>query len=603
MEVERIKKTIHARMSQVLEQRQKDIMDQLRNEAIRSEMGEESEVEVLAKKIATTPMSEEAERKASTELRKLRQMNSMSSEAVVIRHYLETLCDLPWDKRSVLQTKLAQAQAQLEVTHFGMKTIKQEISKHIAVHNRTKGKQGTVLCLVGPPGVGKTSLGRAIAKATHRQFAHIALGGVKDEAEIRGHRRTYVGSMPGKIIQELSRCGALNPVFMLDEIDKIGQDWRGDPASSLLEVLDPEQNHSFVDHYLEVGFPLNECLFVCTANDVSAIPSALRDRMDVIQLSSYSQEEKVDIARQYLIKKQLQANGLGAKELTISNDALIQLIRRYTREAGVRELDRKIKSLAGQAVLLIDGGQQKSLRIQASTVEKYAGPPLYGAKESLECDRVGLMQGLAWSEYGGSVMSIETVLIPGKGKVISTGRLGKVMEESVSIAFSFLQSQAVELAIDLTVMQTHDMHVHVPEGAIPKDGPSAGVAIFLAMCSTLLKRAIPRTMAVTGEISLTGQVLPIGGVKEKVLAAHRENVGVVLLPEQNKPQWSDIPEPVASQLKVVWLRHAKEAFDTVFRKAGIAAGASAGSSAGSPHTEVKSDKNIDLDNVSLHGFM
>lgn len=559
LEIDSINKKLGTRIRDNVNKRQKEYFDQLKNEALRAEFGEDNEVDQLAKRLQGIKMSKEAKTKAEGEIKKLRHMNAMSSEAVVIRHYLEWLCDLPWGKRDALENNLLAAGKSLDQTHFGLSRIKDEIGKHIAVYNRTKGALGTVLCLVGPPGVGKTSLGKSIALATKRKFARIALGGIKDEAEIRGHRRTYVGSLPGKILQEIKRCGSINPLFMLDEIDKIGQDWRGDPASGLLEVLDPEQNSTFVDHYLEVAFPLNECMFVCTANDINKIPAALLDRMDVIQLSSYTQEEKFDIAERHLIQKQMAQNGLLPEEFSISEEALRTLIQKYTREAGIRELDRKIKSLASQAVLLIDSQKKKSLRINKVNLEKYAGTPLFSAKEDRLKPEIGITNGMAWSEVGGSLLTIEAVQVPGKGQILSTGRLGKVMEESVSIAFSFLRSSAEKRGMDLSALKTHDLHVHVPEGATPKDGPSAGVAIYLSILSSLLKIPVCHRVAVTGEISLTGHVWAIGGLKEKLLAAHRGGIKTVLIPASNKPHLADIDPSILSALHIVFLEHADDA--------------------------------------------
>jgi ATP-dependent Lon protease len=564
LEISRMHKKLHTRIRDKASKQTQEYYDRLKNQAIRDEFGEDNELDLLAKRINSIKMSKEAKKKAESELKKLRNMNAISSEAVVIRHYLEKICELPWQKKDPLESDLSLAEKHLDETHFGLPNIKKEISKHIAVYNRTKGTQGTVLCLVGPPGVGKTSLGKSIAAATKRKFARIALGGVKDEAEIRGHRRTYVGSLPGKIIQELIRCNSMNPLFMLDEIDKIGQDWRGDPAAGLLEVLDPEQNEAFVDHYLEVSFPLNECMFICTANDISKIPPALLDRMDIIQLSSYTQEEKVSIGKKHLLPKQRNANGLTEKEFSISVDALQTLVQKYTCESGVRDLERKIKSLASLAVLLIDTGKKKLLHINKTNLEKYAGPPVYTSRGGSQRDQVGIINGMSWSEVGGSLLTIETVQVSGTGKVLSTGRLGKVMEESVTIAFSFLRATANQTGVDLKQLDQTDLHVHVPEGATPKDGPSAGVAIYLSMLSSLLKVPISNTVAVTGEISLTGQVWTIGGLKEKILAAHRGGVKTVLIPETNKAHLVDIPEAVLSSMNIVYMTTANDAIAHAF---------------------------------------
>ena len=559
IEVSRVESRILNRIKANVKKKQQEYTEHIKNEAIRAELGDANEFDILQARIQSARMPSEAKKKAESELKKLKSMNAMSSEAVVIRHYLDFLCDLPWSQKTQLEENLSQAEVVLDQDHYGLPRIKDEIIKHIAVYNRTKKPQGTVLCLVGPPGVGKTSLGKSIARATKRKFARIALGGVKDEAEIRGHRRTYIGSMSGKILQEMKKCGSKNPLFILDEVDKLGQDWRGDPASALLEVLDPEQNYAFVDHYLEIPFPLHECMFVCTANTIQHIPPALLDRMEVIHLSSYTEDEKMEIAKRHLVPKQKSKNGVKEDEFNISEEALRRLIREYTREAGVRNLDRMLGSLTRQTVRLIDSKKIDRLHLTKANLEKYAGIPKYSHGEAGISDSVGVTTGLAWTESAGELLPIEAVLVPGKGKVTATGKLGEVMKESVQIAFGFLRSQALSHGVDLNLLETHDIHIHVPEGATPKDGPSAGMGIYLSMLSALLKLPVKSLLAVTGEISLIGKIWPVGGIKEKVLAAHRAGIKTVLIPKENVKNLEDIPDTIKAAITIIPITHADEA--------------------------------------------
>lgn len=564
IEVSNVETRILSRIKENVKKHQDEYVKQIKNQAIREELGNDNESDSLELRIKNAKLPPEARKKTDSELKKLRCMNPMSPEAVVIRHYLEWIADLPWGKKTPLEKNLDVAEQVLNKDHYALSDVKSKIKEYLAVYNRTGQTQGTVLCFVGPPGVGKTSIGKSIARATKRKFARIALGGVRDEAEIRGHRRTYVGSMPGKIIQELKRCGSSNPLFLFDEIDKIGQDWKGDPASALLEVLDPEQNNNFGDHYLEVPFPLNDCMFICTANSVQNIPPALLDRMEVISLSSYTEDEKTEIAKQHLVPNQKSKNGIKDDEFTISEEAIRKLIRGYTRESGVRNLDREIGSLSRKAVTMIDSKKIDRLAITKANLEKYAGVSRYTHGEVSESDAVGVSTGLAWTEVGGELLLIEAVLVPGRGKVIATGKLGEVMKESVQTAFSFLRSQAIPLNIDLTLLETRDIHVHVPEAATPKDGPSAGIAIYLAMLSVLLKKPIKSTTAVTGEISLSGKVWPIGGLKEKVLAAHRGGIKVVLIPSGNVKDLENIPDNVKAALSIIPIAYANEAHTYAF---------------------------------------
>lgn len=570
MEQRKLRKALIERVNK----NQQEYLARMRADVLREE-DENGEWQQLETRIKRSKMSADVRAIADNELRKLKGMNSMSSEAVVTRNYLEWLCDMPWGVRNKLQTDLRVARDILDQDHFGLDKPKKEIIKYLASYNRSKAARGTVICFVGPPGVGKTSLGESIARATKRKFQRIPLGGVKDEAEIRGHRRTYVGANPGKILQALKACKTRNPLLLLDEVDKIGQDWRGDPAAALLEVLDPKQNHGFKDHFLEVPFPLDECMFVCTANSLDTIPPALLDRMEVLELASYTQEEKLSIARTHLLPKQCERNGVKADKVQMDDEAFVRLIREYTMEAGVRELDRRLGFIVREVGLLMDDDRVQQVHITADNLPEYAGRPVRTPIKPCLQPAVGLVRGLSWSEVGGRVLSVESVLVPGRGKVSATGRLGTVMGESVNAAFAFLSAQIGQKKVDglLTsdkdlmdweCLTRHDMRVHVPEGATPKEGPSAGVAFFISMLSAVWGQPVRGDVAVTGEISIRGDVLPVGGIKEKLMAAHRAQVTTVLIPEENKRDLEELPESVRQALTVIPVAHARQAIAVMF---------------------------------------
>jgi ATP-dependent Lon protease len=488
--------------------------------------------------------------KAAAELKKLRNMGPMSAEATVVRNYLDWIVALPWKKASRLKKDIVAARAVLDADHYGLDKVKDRIVEFLAVQQRTKAMRGPILCLVGPPGVGKTSLGKSIAKATGRQYVRMALGGVRDEAEIRGHRRTYIGSMPGKVLQGMKKAGMNNPLFLLDEVDKLGADWRGDPTSALLEVLDPAQNNAFQDHYMEVDFDLSNVMFVTTANTLN-MPQPLMDRMEIIRLSGYTEDEKLEIAKRHLMKKQLDDHGLKDGELTISDDAVRSIIRLYTREAGVRNLEREIAKIARKTVTAIVSGKETSVTVTPDNIEDYLGVIRFRFGEMEDHDQIGVSTGLAWTEVGGELLNIEAVKVPGKGKVSATGKLGDVMKESIQAAEFFIKSRAQIYGIDLADLAKHDVHVHVPEGATPKDGPSAGVAMATSIISAITGIAIRRDVAMTGEITLRGRVLPIGGLKEKLLAAQRGGLKTVLIPKENEKDLADIPDNVKGALEIV----------------------------------------------------
>ena len=498
-------------------------------------------------------MPKEALAKAESELKKLRLMSPMSAEATVVRNYIDALVTLPWKQKSKISKDLHAAETVLEEDHYGLEKIKERIVEYLAVQQRVSKLKAPILCLVGPPGVGKTSLGRSIARATNRKFVRMSLGGVRDEAEIRGHRRTYIGSMPGKILQNLSKVGVRNPLFLLDEVDKMGMDFRGDPASALLEVLDPEQNSAFVDHYIEVEYDLSDVMFVATANSLN-IPPALLDRMEVIRLAGYTEDEKLNIADRYLLPKQMANHGLKENELTVSHSALSNIIRHYTREAGVRSLEREISTICRKVVKTILTTPKKKSKqpivVNARNLEKYLGVTRYTYGTAESKNQVGQVTGLAWTEVGGELLTIEAAVLPGKGKTITTGKLGEVMQESVQAALSVVRSRAAVLGISDEFYLKKDIHIHLPEGAIPKDGPSAGIGICIAMISALTNIPVRATVAMTGEITLRGGVLPIGGLKEKLLAAHRGGIKTVLIPEDNVKDLSEIPSNIISKLKI-----------------------------------------------------
>ncbi|MDF2995704.1 MAG: endopeptidase La [Xanthobacteraceae bacterium] len=549
-----VEKRIRTRVKRQMEKTQREYYLNEQMKAIQKELGDgeegRDELAELEERIKTTKLTKEAREKANHELKKLRQMSPMSAEATVVRNYLDWLLSIPWGTKSKIKKDLPFAQGILDAEHYGLDKVKERIVEYLAVQSRQNKLTGPILCLVGPPGVGKTSLGKSIAKATGREFVRVSLGGVRDEAEIRGHRRTYIGSMPGKVIQSMRKAKKANPLFLLDEIDKMGADFRGDPSSALLEVLDPEQNSTFNDHYLEVDYDLSNVMFVTTANTLN-IPPALLDRMEVIRIAGYTEDEKVEIARKHLIPAALAKHGLDTKEWSIDADGLLTLVRRYTREAGVRNLEREISNLARKAVKELMLSKKKSVKITGKTLEEYLGVPKFRYGEVEREDQVGVVTGLAWTEVGGELLTIEGVMMPGKGRMTVTGNLRDVMKESISAAASYVRSRAIDFGIEPPLFERRDIHVHVPEGATPKDGPSAGVAMATVLTSVLTGIAIRRDIAMTGEITLRGRVLPIGGLKEKLLAALRAGVKKVLIPEENAKDLAEIPENVKNGLEIV----------------------------------------------------
>jgi ATP-dependent Lon protease len=554
-----VEKRIRGRVKRQMEKSQREYYLNEQMKAIQKELGEledgPNEIEELSKKIAKAGMPKEVRAKAEAELGKLKMMSPMSAEATVVRNYIDWLVAVPWKKRTKVQKDLKKAEEILEADHYGLEKVKERILEYLAVQQRVDKLKGPILCLVGPPGVGKTSLGQSIARATNRKFVRISLGGVRDEAEIRGHRRTYIGSLPGKIIQSMAKVKVKNPLFMLDEVDKMSMDFRGDPSSALLEVLDPEQNHTFNDHYLEVDYDLSEVMFVATANTLN-IPPPLLDRMEVIRLSGYTEDEKVNIATKYLVPKQLRANGLKPDEIVISEAAVRDIIRYYTREAGVRNLEREISKICRKVTKALVLGETKTKRIVITprSLEKYLGVRRYRYGVAEQANQIGQVTGLAWTEVGGELLTVEAVIVPGKGKLTITGKLGDVMQESIQAALSVVRARSAKLGIPVDFYQKHDFHVHVPEGAIPKDGPSAGIAMCVAIVSALTKIPVRADVAMTGEITLRGEVLPIGGLKEKLLAAHRGNIKTVLIPEENRKDLVEIPKNVRDSLDIRPLR-------------------------------------------------
>ncbi len=550
-----VEKRIRGRVKRQMEKTQREYYLNEQLKAIQKELGESEdgrdEIQELEERIAKTKFSKEAREKAQQELKKLRNMSPMSAESTVVRNYLDWMLSIPWKKRSRVKKDITAAEAILNEDHYGLEKVKERILEYLAVQQRMSKLKGPILCLVGPPGVGKTSLGKSVARATGRNFVRMSLGGVRDEAEIRGHRRTYIGSMPGKVIQGMKKAKASNPLFLLDEIDKLGADWRGDPSSALLEVLDPEQNHTFQDHYLEVDYDLSDVMFVCTANTMR-MPQPLLDRMEIIRLPGYTEDEKVEIAKRHLLPKQLSENGLKEDEWSISNSALRDLIRFYTREAGVRNLEREIANLARKAVKEIAiNADLKSIKVTARNLDKYAGVRKFRFGETEAEDMVGVVTGLAWTEVGGELLTVEAILVPGKGKMTITGKLGDVMQESIQAANAYVRARATEFGIEPPLFEKRDIHVHVPEGAVPKDGPSAGVAMITTMVSVLTGIPVRKDVAMTGEISLRGRVLPIGGLKEKMLAALRGGVKTVIIPKDNEKDLVEIPDAVKKGLEIV----------------------------------------------------
>ncbi len=549
-----MEKRIRGRVKQQMEKNQREYYLNEQMKAIQKELGEldeaPNEIEEMGNRIEKAGMPKEAKAKAQGELNKLKLMSPMSAEATVVRNYIDALVSVPWKKRTKIRMDLQSAEDVLEADHYGLEKVKERILEYLAVQQRVRKLKGPILCLVGPPGVGKTSLGQSIARATNRKFVRMALGGVRDEAEIRGHRRTYIGALPGKIVQNLTKVGTRNPLFLLDEIDKMAMDFRGDPAAALLEVLDPEQNHTFVDHYLEVDFDLSEVMFVATANTLN-IPPALLDRMEVIRLSGYTEDEKVNIALRYLVPKQMENNGLKEQELQIREGAVRDVIRYYTREAGVRNLEREIAKICRKVVKeILLKKPTKRVAVTPACLEKYLGVQRFRYGRADEHDQVGQVTGLAWTEVGGELLRIETALVPGKGKFTYTGQLGDVMQESIQAAMTVVRSRAAALGVDEDFYQKHDVHVHVPEGATPKDGPSAGIGMCTALVSALTRVPVRADVAMTGEITLRGEVLPIGGLKEKLLAAHRGGIGTVVIPHENERDLVEIPKNIKQHLDI-----------------------------------------------------
>jgi len=557
LDILQVEKRIRGRVKRQMEKSQREYYLNEQVKAIQKELGEGEEgadLEELEKKIIASKMPKEAREKAQSELKKLKLMSPMSAEATVVRNYIDVLIGLPWKKKSKVNNDLAHAEKVLEDDHYGLDKIKERILEYLAVQQRVEKVKAPILCFVGPPGVGKTSLGQSIARATNRKFVRMALGGVRDEAEIRGHRRTYIGSMPGKILQSLSKAGVRNPLFLLDEIDKLGMDFRGDPASALLEVLDPEQNHTFSDHYVEVDFDLSDVMFVATANSYN-IPAALLDRMEVIRLSGYTEDEKTSIAQRYLMPKQIKNNGLKDSEISVAESAIRDIIRYYTREAGVRSLEREVSKICRKVVkMLLLKKQEQRVAVTAKNLGKFLGVRRYDYGMAEKENQVGQVIGLAWTEVGGDLLTIEAMTMPGKGNVIRTGTLGDVMKESIEAARTVMRSRARMLGIKGDVFEKNDIHIHVPEGATPKDGPSAGIGMTTALVSSFTGIPVRADVAMTGEITLRGEVLAIGGLKEKLLAAHRGGIKTVLIPEQNVKDLADIPDNVKNRLEIVPVR-------------------------------------------------
>ncbi|GAB4413613.1 MAG: endopeptidase La [Sideroxydans sp.] len=553
LDIMQVEKRIRGRVKRQMEKSQREYYLNEQVKAIQKELGEGEEgadIEEIEKKIKAAHMPKEARAKAEAELKKLKLMSPMSAEATVVRNYIDVLVGLPWKKKTKINTDLKHAEEVLEADHYGLEKVKERIVEYLAVQQRVDKMKAPILCLVGPPGVGKTSLGQSIARATNRKFVRMSLGGVRDESEIRGHRRTYIGSMPGKILQNMSKVGVKNPLFLLDEVDKMGMDFRGDPSSALLEVLDPEQNHTFVDHYVEVEYDLSDVMFVATSNSMN-IPAPLLDRMEVIFVSSYTEDEKVNIATRYLLPKAMKSNGLKPEELNVSESAIRDILRYYTREAGVRGLERELSKICRKVVkALLLKGRETRVTVNARNLDKYLGVRRYTYGIAEKHNQVGQVTGLAWTEVGGELLTIESAVLPGKGKTTTTGKLGEVMQESIQAALSVVRSRARKLGIQENFYEKSDLHIHLPEGATPKDGPSAGIGICTAIVSALTGIPVRAEVAMTGEITLRGEVLPIGGLKEKLLAAQRGGIKLVLIPEENVKDLAEIPDNVKNKLEI-----------------------------------------------------
>jgi ATP-dependent Lon protease len=564
-----VEKKIRGRVKTQMEKTQREYYLNEQLKAIQKELGEiedgKDETSSLNKSILKAKMPKEAEKKCLAELKKLKNMSPMSAEATVIRNYLDWMIDLPWYKKSEVDIDLTKALNVLDKDHFGLEKVKERIIEFLAVQKRMNKIKGPILCLVGPPGVGKTSLGKSIARATNREFVRVSVGGMRDEAEIRGHRRTYIGSLPGKIIQMMKKGGTKNPLILLDEIDKIGNDYRGDPSSALLEALDPEQNSTFNDHYLEVDYDLSDVMFVTTANTLNILPPLL-DRMEVIRLAGYTEDEKISIANKYLLPKQIKDNGVKDKEMTLSEDIIKEIIRSYTKESGVRNLEREISKIARKIVKKVVSGEEKEVKIDLKVLPDYLGVKKFKFGELENTDKVGVVTGLAWTEYGGEILKIETVTMPGKGRMQITGKLGDVMQESVKASKSFIRSKSLEYGIIPPIFEKKDFHIHVPEGATPKDGPSAGIGMVTSIVSSITNIPVRRDIAMTGEVTLTGQVLPIGGLKEKLLAAHRAGIKQVLIPKENAKDLVDMPKKIIDDIKITPVEHADEVLKIALTK-------------------------------------
>ncbi|MDA7923371.1 endopeptidase La [Candidatus Pelagibacter sp.] len=564
-----VEKRIRGRVKTQMEKTQREYYLNEQLKAIQKELGEiedgKDETSSLNKLIIKAKMPKDVEKKCMAELKKLKNMSPMSAEATVVRNYLDWMTDLPWYKKDQVDIDLKKALAVLDADHFGLEKVKERIIEFLAVQKRMEKIKGPILCLVGPPGVGKTSLGKSIAKATNREFVRVSVGGMRDEAEIRGHRRTYIGSLPGKIIQMMKKAGTKNPLILLDEIDKIGNDYRGDPSSALLEALDPEQNSTFNDHYLEVDYDLSDVMFVTTANTLNILPPLL-DRMEVIRLAGYTEDEKINIANKYLLPKQIKDNGVKEKEMTLSEDIIKEIIQSYTKESGVRNLEREISKVARKVVKKVVSGEEKEVKINLKNLPDYLGIQKFKFGELESEDKIGVVTGLAWTEYGGEILKIETVIMPGKGRMQITGKLGDVMQESIKAAKSFIRSKSLDYGIIPPLFEKKDFHIHVPEGATPKDGPSAGIGMVTSIVSAITNNPVRRDVAMTGEVTLTGQVLPIGGLKEKLLAAHRAGIKQVIIPKENEKDLVDMPKKIIDDIKITPVEHADEVLKIALTK-------------------------------------
>jgi len=572
LEILKIEKRVHGRVRKQMERSQKEFYLNEQMKAIQKELGKrdefKSDIDELSQKIKKAKMPKDIREKALKEVRRLEAMQPMSAEATVVRNYIDWLVDIPWKKGpGADKINVKEAQKILDADHYGLEKVKERIVEHLAVMKLVKKIKGPILCLVGPPGVGKTSLGKSIARAMGREFVRVSLGGVRDEAEIRGHRRTYIGSMPGKIIQSMKKAGTTNPVFLLDEVDKMSMDFRGDPSSALLEVLDPEQNVAFNDHYLEIDYDLSQVLFICTANVLHSIPQPLQDRMEIIRIPGYTEDEKLSIAENFLIPKKIKEHGLTAKNLDFSDKALKKLIQEYTREAGVRNLEREVGSICRKvAKKVVEDGKKTTVALRPASVSKFLGVPKYPADKERTESEIGVATGLAWTEFGGELLSIEVSITPGKGQVVLTGKLGDVMKESAQAAMSYIRSRSKQLGLKPNFHMTIDVHVHIPEGAIPKDGPSAGITIAVALVSALTQNAVRRDICMTGEVTLTGKVLAIGGLKEKALAAHRVKIDNVIIPKDNEKDLPDIPANVRRKLNFIPVENMDDVLEVSFEK-------------------------------------